>query len=483
MGANITGVVILPSRTGPWDDDSVVECLRRTEEAFPGIPIFSHRALGTARVITADSDFAVVAAALSETAQDPDDSVAVYSGVYPLLDPRLSREAAQEHLEFLAHVTICENLPAGMVPDFVSKEFAGLVPPNLSDFRGHVQKNMNKYDVELFYRLPDLRQMRLDFTLSTPRSLRLVQDVRRTAPGVVFADLPELLREHPEILRPFPSYFELEPAVGGDVRPTFWPERPSTERRHLSPAVFQKLHDEISRDGMPLDASVTFGGLGEPLDHPEFFALMELFLGCSNVGTVYVETFGTTWTKETTSRLASLPSTEKLRIIFRVSTLDRERYQKLYRFDGLPAVLAALDTFIQTPPPFAVYAEMIRMKDVEDEISQYYDRWEKTPVQIIIQKYNTYLSKLPERRVSDLTPLHRDFCWHLARDVMINVEGRMPICRQDPFCEKAGKDFVTTGVKGFLEWTQSAHVHSFRAEHEKTGMPCLSCDEWYTFNG
>lgn len=482
MAARITAVVILPSRTGPWDEASATECLRRASEAFPGIPVFSSRVLGEARVVEGETDFAIVRTALLETAQDPDDSVAVLTGLYPLLDPGLSREASAEHLDFLAHVTLSENLPAGIVPDFVSREFSALVPADLPDFRAHVQKNMNKYDVELFYRLPDLRQMRLDFTLSTARSLRLARDVRSISPNATFSDLAGILREHPEILRPFPSYFELELSVGGDIRPIFWPAR-AGENRHLSSDVIRRLCDDIGSHGMARDATVAFGGLGEPLDHPDFYSSLRMFLESENVGTVFVETFGLGWTAETTATLAALPGVEKLSVIFRLSTLDRERYKKIYHVDGLSAVLSVLDGFAKNPPAFQVYAEMLRMKEVEDEISLYHDKFEKSPVQVIIQKYNTYLGKLPERRVSDLTPLHRDFCWHLARDLMVNVDGRSPLCRQDPFCEKTGRDFLPAGISGFLEWTRQAHAHSFRGEHEKTGMPCLSCDEWYTFNG
>src|SRR5690606_34457334 len=98
---------------------------------------------------------------------------------------------------------------------------------------------------------------------------------------------------------------------------------------------------------------------------------------------------------------------------------------------------------------FRLHVELLKITDVADEITAYFDRFEDSPVNVILQKFNSYAGRVPERRVSDLTPLHRDFCWHLARDVYLTADGRIPLCRQDPYAEQSfSLDFARASIGG-----------------------------------
>ena len=102
-----------------------------------------------------------------------------------------------------------------------------------------------------------------------------------------------------------------------------------------------------------------------------------------------------------------------------------------------------------------------------------------------MQKYNRYIDLLPERRavVLDLNPLHRDFCWHLARDFYLSAEGKVSICKQDPYAKRA--PYYSLAKLSPLEiWKkqEAYHIASIRGEWDKIPMPCKKCDEWYTCN-
>ncbi|MBI3394273.1 MAG: spiro-SPASM protein, partial [Spirochaetia bacterium] len=307
----------------------------------------------------------------------------------------------------------------------------------------------------LFFRLPDLRQYRLDFSTSSPRAARLASDCLRIRPDLKFADMHTFLREHPEVLRPVPSYFEVELTTRCGSKPAFWPSvRPATDI-DLPLAMAEKLNKEIRDASWPGDATVALGGLGDPLLHPDFTAVARTFLENPNVGRLYVETFGDTLVPEFVRQLENLPGSDKLHVIVRLSTLDRVRYRQIYGTDHLLEALANLEAIEKAPPAFTVYVEMVRMTDVEDEIGRYYDRFEKSPLRIIIQKFNRYVDQLPEKRVSDLTPLHRDFCWHLARDMYVTAEGKIPLCRQDPRADRSGLslNLRDAGIGTFMDVT------------------------------
>ena len=49
---------------------------------------------------------------------------------------------------------------------------------------------------------------------------------------------------------------------------------------------------------------------------------------------------------------------------------------------------------------------------------------------MIVQKYSAFVGLLPERRVSDLSPLVRRPCWHLKRDLASGMDGTVPLCRE-----------------------------------------------------
>jgi radical SAM protein with 4Fe4S-binding SPASM domain len=91
---------------------------------------------------------------------------------------------------------------------------------------------------------------------------------------------------------------------------------------------------------------------------------------------------------------------------------------------------------------------------------------------------------LEEKRVSDLTPLKREFCWHLARDLYIHANGDVAVCKQvvnDPKIRSLG-NIKTQTFEDIWNKSQSIFQESILGNHHKTGLPCLQCDEWYTFN-
>ena len=491
-------VCVLVHRQSSFGDENpelVAEALKRIQAVFRDVPVYSNRmvsasvAEGREINLVSGNLTACARKALEAQGTDAQDSIAILREWHPLLDAEPLAEALASHARYLAHYTYSENLPPGLVPDFASLEFLRLLgDKEPDDLRAFAYKNINDYDVELYYRLPDLRQYRLDLTCASSRSRRLATDMLER--GATFAKLEGMLQEAPELLRPLPSYFEIELTTRSSIRPVFAPrpggDSDSAESEDLEASLVHKLLNELEAHGLEQDATIALGGRGEPLEHPEIASLLKSCLASNRVARVYLETWGPGLDGDFLDGIASAPGIEKLHIIFRLTTLKPERYEELYGADRLPEVLGnleALERRSESERPFSVYAEMLKIKDVEDEITAYFDRFEESPVQVILQKFNSYIGRVPERRVSDLTPLHREFCWHLARDFFLTAGGRVPLCKQDPFAEKQAADFRAASLLDIRAQTMDAHIASVRGEHERIPMPCLQCDEWYTFNG
>jgi len=119
------------------------------------------------------------------------------------------------------------------------------------------------------------------------------------------------------------------------------------------------------------------------------------------------------------------------------------------------------------------------MKENEEHLEEFYKKWNGEGAQVIIQKYDSYASYLPERQPADLSPLQRFPCWHLKRDMPVLIDGSVPFCRDD-----LGRRDVAGNV--FEEdfdkvWAAGDKLHVQHVSGEFPG-PCADCDEYYCFN-
>jgi spiro-SPASM protein len=124
---------------------------------------------------------------------------------------------------------------------------------------------------------------------------------------------------------------------------------------------------------------------------------------------------------------------------------------------------------------------MLKIKEIETEIENYFNFFESKGTQVLLQKYNSYAGKLKEKRVSDLTPINREFCWHLSRDIYIQSNGNVSACKQSE--EVIIGNIKENNIKEIWNLNLDRFKLSFNHKFELIDLPCLKCDEWYTFNG
>ena len=443
-------IYISNEKISPRDGPFVTKAIEKLNTAFPEAVIHCTGPVlveGIKPVVSVQnnqatrSSLAEHLANLGKEYKTENENFAICYGWYPLLDLSLSQELLSQHCRYLSHFGYSENIPTGFVPDFASSEFLSslyhLSGPKPEDLRAFALKNINTYDVEIFYKDPDLRQYRLDFSTQSLRSQRLVEQCWQMRPNIKYEDLATYLQSEPQLLRPYPSYFELELSTQTPLNPFYWPKRPSKKQaQFMDMAAIEKLIQDIEQNGMLEDAVISLGGLGEPMEHPQFLKILESFLGSRCIKRVYLETFGLDFNQEMLRSISKIDMCDKLHIIIRLSTLQKQRYNELYGADFGHQVyenIKLLEELEEKDRPFKLYVEMLRIQQNDDEITSFFDRFEKSAFEVILQKYNRYIDQLPEHRVANLTPLHQDFCWHLTRDFYLTVDARVAICKQDPF--------------------------------------------------
>jgi spiro-SPASM protein len=418
-----------------------------------------------------------------------------YEGMAPLLDSDIFINIWERHKKYLSQYSYSENLPQGIAPKILTREFVNSLPQSWKgSSHDYFLKNINQYDVEIYFHHPDLRQYRFSLFPNDARSLHLVKSIHHKYPNAndwKYEKLLPTILEHPEWMRPKPSWIELEIYRGCELSCSFCPrqfinlnDQKLKDNTSMSIAFIDSIVNSLAQ--MPGDVTICLGGMGEPLLHPDLKSVLQSLLKISFLHEIIIETALYPDSKKWKSIFESLTVEERSQIHFIVNltTNDPNRYKKIYGNSELPLIKDNLNILLEIFPKENISVQILKIKEVEDEVDSYFDYYEKQGINIVFQKYNRYAGLMPEKRVSDLTPLNREFCWHLGRDLYVNVNGDVSICRQLPEPQEAEilgninqTNLVDIWTKGLPHFQ-----NSLNGKHEAIPAPCLNCDEWYTFN-
>ncbi|MDR2193416.1 MAG: spiro-SPASM protein [Treponema sp.] len=431
----------------------------------------------------------------------------------PFLDAELAGALAERHTRYHADYTFADGYPVGLAPEILSPEGIDKLA-NITCEDGAVerdtlfsalQKDINGFDIETEIAPFDLRSRRLTFAADSKRNLLLLQRLFEAGFSHA-AEAEQYVVEKTEMFRTLPAFFPIQVAVPCPQACTFCPYpqygmsgmREKTEKEEeefLPPALFEKLLDKITdfSDDAVIDLSL-WGELGL---HPRKMELIRKTLERPALSLI-IETSGIGWNKvelEVLSiDLAKKAASESgayvngllppLSWIVSLDAFDAARYKEV-RGAGYAEAVETAKTLAKLFPGH-VYAQAVRLSGAEDDIERFYRFWKAEGLQVIIQKYDNFCGALPSLRVSDLSPVERQPCWHLMRDMPILLDGTVPLCKET-ICAGAISDRVgTTLGNAFSEdletiWQRGNGVYMEHAVCKYTSI-CTSCDEYYTYN-
>lgn len=408
-----------------------------------------------------------------------------FSGIAPLLSLELTDVLLKRHIKYLAQYSYSENLPKGIVPYFLSREFVNSLPDKLpSTAHDYLIKNLNHYDTEIFFQEPDLRQFRLDFSISDYRSLKMTEFFLKINPELEYKDLLSTLLNNPNGFRLSPSYVEIEIFRGCESNCTFCPRQFISNEKDGNKISLEFLHKFLDdlKQTFPFPVTICLGGMGEPFLHPEINAIINSIVNYPFLSELIIETGLYLDINNFLESLKHLgEKSKKVSFIVNLTTLKEIKYNEIYKNESsVKSVLDRIESIKDLLGKESVHVQMIKMKEVEEEIDEYFTYFENLGINVILQKYNSYANLMPEKRVSDLTPIKRDFCWHLTRDLYINADGSVNICRQN--LQTSIGNLNSESVFEIWQKGMANFSYSLSGNHEKVNAPCLNCDEWYTFN-
>ncbi|MCL2762570.1 MAG: spiro-SPASM protein [Treponema sp.] len=440
----------------------------------------------------------------------------------PFLDPALAGRLAERHLRYAAEYSYADGWPLGLAPELLSPGTAAILakiigendaspgsgPVGRDALFSVIQKDINAFDIETEIAPVDLRCHRLNLCADSKRNLLLLQrfveftlifshkgteaqrgeEWEKSVPDT--AAIERIIAEKPEILRTLPAFYPIQ-VYGGCPQSCSWCPWPQaageavTERRDFMEArQFESLLEKIV--AFSGDAVIDLSLWGELALHPQKMELIAMVLRRPELALV-IETSGIGWKDSELEQCAELArkaaaNTRKnvlppLSWIVSLDTADPARYTEI-RGAGFAEANACAQKLLSLFPKDA-YIQAVRTTGAEEDIEKFYRSWkEKTPsiANIIIQKYNDFCGILPRKQASDLSPVLRQPCWHLMRDMPILIDGTVPVCFQQ-------KDILGNAFTESFDvmWERGHGLYIEQTEKTYNAL-CAECDEYYTFN-
>jgi spiro-SPASM protein len=448
----------------------------------PGMPVIRERASGADRRAVID--------AASRLARGFDSAFLCW-GDAPLLDPAVGALIDEDFSRYGSDLAFADGYPGGVAPELVATRImpsllmlAESNPGPLSRNLGFelVSKDLNSFDVETRLAPVDMRSLRLELFCDTRRN-RVVCE-RLIARGASDeAGIRRIVMEEPLATRSLPAYIQVQvaaccpqccsicpyPLLAGD------PRKRSGHMEVEDFALIAKQAAEFSGD-IVMGISLW----GETSLHPDPVGLIGAALDTEGL-TLLIETSGIGWkTKdlEAIKRRAGKGGKDEGRLLWIASldSVDPALYAKL-RGDGFEEARAfarwAIDSF-----PGKAWAQALRLEESEMATEAFYREYSKTG-SAIIQKHDHFCGALPKRGPADLSPLDRNPCWHLKRDLAILINGDVPRCREDVLCSSPIGNIMEEGIEAI--WEKAGALYEDHAKGIYEGM-CGACDEYYTYN-
>jgi spiro-SPASM protein len=433
----------------------------------------------------------------------------------PFLDPVLAGAVSERHQKYAAEYSYADGWPYGFAPEILAPGVAGILakilgnddsPVERDALFSVIQKDINSFDIETEISTVDLRSHRLYFTADSKRNFLLL--TRFTGTGFKSAsDAERFIAEKPSLLRTLPAFYAVQ-ASGPCAQtcklcpyPKFGAVNGLSIRKRrdfLDPQGFEALLNKIT--AFSEDAVIDLSLWGEIALHPAKLDLIEMILERPELSLV-IESSGLGWKREELERLSAKCASAKrpfkswaaprgpLSWIVSLDAATPERYREL-RGDGFDEAAATAKALLELFPT-DTYLQALRTRGAEDDTEAFYRHWTAVPeasgipaANVIIQKFDDFCGVLPRLQASDLSPVERQSCWHLLRDMFILIDGRVPLCREDLTALNSTTEHILgNAFEEPLEsiWERGQGRCLEHGAGRYTGI-CAECDEYYTFN-
>ncbi len=433
----------------------------------------------------------------------------------PYLNKELSQKILNSQIEYKSEYTFADGYPYGFAPEALNAGTIGILaelskttqkplgdsPVSRDAIYNLIKTDINSFDVETIIAESDWRLLRLAFHCGKKDNFMQCKALFEEASGDANAladveQLSELASKNLACLKTVPGFYNIQISDKVNFESIYLPELEYSK----STMPYEKCAELIEKiAAFSEKAVISLSAFGEPLLNADFLKIVEKILSYKGLS-VFFETDGLMVTQDFAEKMAVLeksasPRTngwQKIMIAVILDAASEQTYQKIHKNSPSKAFQTAVNAaaLLQTAIPGSVYPQFVRMNENESELEAFYRYWNEksnpSGGNLIIQKYDDFAGLLPPCKPADLSPLERDPCWHLRRDMTILFNGDVPACHSCCKDHIMGNAFTQS-----LEeiWHKSDvllenHINKNYCCNGKTVecANCEKCDEWYTFN-
>lgn len=431
----------------------------------------------------------------------------------PFLNKSLTDELIAAHEKYKAEYSFVDGYPYGFAPEILDSGTIGILC-ELSKTKFAVEGNkrvtrdgiyefiktdINAFEVETIIADKDWRLFRFAFHCGIKENFASckelfgkIKDKKLSVNGI-----SEIAAQTPGILKTLPAFYDIQICDGINVSCSYCPyekcyeakygKSPVATEKNMSSESFNKLVDKIA--AFSENAVISLSAWGEPLKHPDFLKFVEKILSYSGISVLF-ETDGIGITKEFCNQLKEIVENcdertngwEKVMAIVKMDAVTEETYKKLHGENGTLASGVNAVAELAAVIPHCVYPQFVRLNENEHELESFFRYWNEksnpSGGELIIQKYDDFCKLLPECKPADLSPIERNICWHLRRDITILTDGAVPFCKEHVLDGIIGNAF-TESLEEIWKKTDSVLLEQI---NKKYSNKCKDCDEYYTFN-
>lgn len=416
------------------------------------------------------------------------DNLFYFWGDYPLLDFSLTEKMFKNHIKYYAGYTFADGYPLGLSPEILrSSDINALYQlargsskkVSRNTIFNVLQKDINAFDIETEISPVDLRMYRISLSCDNKRNSEQLKNLIDN--GIIDSEtLLEKISDSVHLLRTRPAYYQIQIS---DCCPQFCSYCPfaseavvPTQKKSMSVSVYDNLMDSIT--ALSDDAHIALSAWGEPSMHDDFLSIVESTIKRKAL-TLIIETSGIGWDDDTLREIhqLSIKYDNPVQWIVSLDALDKELYRQL-RGEGYDEAYERahflLDLFGDN-----CWVQAVRMKENEVNLEDFFRFWKTKTENIIIQKYDWFCGVYEQKKITDLSPLKRDPCWHIKRDMFIKMNGDVPLCREDMTCQLKLGNIFEDDLESI--WAKGRQIY---LDHIMGNLPelCRDCDEYYTFN-
>ncbi len=407
-------------------------------------------------------------------------------GDTPFLDLDLTVRMLSNHRRYFAEYSFADGYPSGLAPEIVASSVLPLfrrlcaeetIPLDRETLFTIVQKDINSFDIETEISPVDLRSLRLSLTCDNRRNYLLCRKIAETG-NVTEEGVLQTVNQQGQILRTLPAYVNIQiidgcpqacsycpfPLFGGDIL---------TQRNEMPFDVFLSILDKVEK--FAPESTISLSLWGEPSLHSRIADMIIAIHGRKSLS-LNVETSGIGWRQADLDRLSE-SGLDRIEWIVSLDSSDPELYRSL-RGPGFDESVSTVNTLLGQFPGH-VHVQAVRMNENEEHLEEFYHAWKERAGNVIIQKYDHFAGLLPQRKVTDLSPLKRQPCWHLKRDLIILLDGTVGMCREDVERKESLGNVINEDLETIWERGESIYALHLQEQYPEI---CRTCDEYYTYN-